>query len=113
RGPNGDGTSPETALPLKWSENQNVAWKCPLPDGTSTPAIWNDAIFATGQDGEKLLAFRIDRDTGKVAWTREVGTGRMPQPIPEARPGFPKRNRLYSLAGPSPTTDGEVVIVHF
>src|SRR2546423_1817444 len=75
RGPNGDGTSPETAVPLKWGETDNVAWKCPLPDGASTPAIWGEAIFATGQDVEKLMLFRIDRDSGKVAWSAEVAAG--------------------------------------
>src|SRR5262245_6031824 len=27
RGPTGDGVSREAALPLKWSERENVAWK--------------------------------------------------------------------------------------
>src|SRR5690349_8731851 len=89
RGPAGDGVSPEARLPLHWGEEQNVAWKLPLPDGDSTPAVWGDAIFATGYDGEKLLAYRIDRDTGKIVWSREVGAGKLPQPIPEARPGYP------------------------
>jgi outer membrane protein assembly factor BamB len=113
RGPNGDGTCPETNLPLKWSETENVAWKCPLPDGASTPVVWGDAVFATAQDGEKLMLFRIDRETGKVAWEKQAASGKLPQPTPQTRPGFPKRHRLYTNAGPSPVTDGEVVVVHF
>src|SRR6478752_2485508 len=113
RGPTGDGVSPEPRLPLHWGEHQNVAWKLPLLDGDSTPAVWGDAVFATGFDGEKLLAYRIDRDTGKIVWSREVGTGKLPQPVPEARPGYPKRHPFFSLAAPSPVTDGEVVVVHF
>jgi outer membrane protein assembly factor BamB len=113
RGPAGDGSYPESNLPLKWSETENVAWKCPLPEGPSTPAIWDNAVFATGQDGDKLMLFRIDRDTGKIGWSSQVGTGHLPQRIPEARPGFPHRNPLYNLAAPSPVTDGEVVVAHF
>jgi outer membrane protein assembly factor BamB len=113
RGPAGDGTCTDPNIPLKWSENENVAWKCPLPDGSATPVIWNDAVFVTAQDGEKLLIYRIDRDSGKVVWSQQVGKGRLPQRIPEARPGFPHYNKLYSLATPSPVTDGEVVVAHF
>ena len=112
RGPAGDGSCPDANLPLKWSETENVAWKCPLPDGASTPVIWDNAVFATGQDREKLMLFRIDRDDGKVVWSQQVGTGRF-QNIPEARRGIPHRNPLYSLAAPSPVTDGEVVVAHF
>src|SRR5215208_6547937 len=98
RGPNGDGACPEAKLPLTWSETENVAWKCPLPDGASTPVVWDDAVFVTGQDGDKLMLFRIDRATGKVAWEKQVATGKLPQPTAQTRPGFPKRNRLYSNA---------------
>ncbi|HEY1378698.1 MAG TPA: PQQ-binding-like beta-propeller repeat protein, partial [Gemmataceae bacterium] len=115
RGPHGDGTCPEPDLPLKWSETANVAWKCPLPDGASTPAIWGDAIFATGQDGEKLMAYRIDRDSGKVAWSRQVGSGTVARRErgnrnPRGRQVF---NDIHNMASPSPVTDGEVVVFHF
>lgn len=113
RGPAGDGHYTGPDLPLKWSETENVAWKCPLPDGASTPVVWNDAVFATGQDGERLMLFRVERDTGKVAWSAQVAAGGPPQQSPDARPGFPKRHRLYSLASPSPVTDGEVVVAHY
>ncbi len=116
RGPAGDGSSPDTNLPLKWSETDNVAWKCPLPEGASTPAVWGDAVFATGQDGEKLMLFRIDRDSGKVAWTSEVGSGMATKSSP--RSGGPRRggqrfHNLHNLATPSPATDGEVVVAHY
>src|SRR5438067_26701 len=75
RGPTGDGIYAGPDLPLKWGETENIAWKCPLPDGASTPVIWDNAIFATGQDGEKLTLLRVDRDAGKVAWSARVGAG--------------------------------------
>ncbi len=116
RGPAGTGISPESGLPLHWSETEHVAWKCPLPEGDSTPVVWGNAVFATGQEGERLLLVRIDRDTGHVVWSREVGTGTMIQDIPKAKRqdrGFQKFHRLHNLASPSPVTDGERVVVHF
>jgi outer membrane protein assembly factor BamB len=111
RGPSGDGVSAETGLPLKWSEKENVAWKCPLPGlGASTPAIWNDAVFVTSQDGEKLLTAKINKTTGKIEWLRQIATGRTPRKAPRGKQKF---HDLQNLASPSPATDGERVIVHF
>jgi hypothetical protein len=54
---------------------------------------------------------RIDKSNGKIIWTREVGTGTATREAPgRSRQKF---HRLHNLASPSPTTDGNVVIVHF
>src|SRR5215472_3500898 len=74
RGPDGNSVSAETGLPLEWSEDKNVVWKCPLPDGASTPAVWGNDVFATAQKGDNLLLFKINKGTGKVEWERKVGT---------------------------------------
>jgi outer membrane protein assembly factor BamB len=112
RGPNGDGISDETGLPVQWSETAGVLWKLPLPGpGASTPAIWGDAVFLTTMQGDKLLALKVSKSKGEIEWSREVGTGTM-------RRGSPKRkehtfHNLHNLASPSPVTDGEVVLFHF
>ena len=112
RGPTGDGVSGETGLPIAWSDKIALRWKTKLPEfGSSTPAIWGEAIFLTSQQSEKLLLLRLDEDSGKIVWTREVGSGTA------AREG-PKRvkqkfNRWHNLASPSPVTDGKHVVVHF
>src|SRR5713226_1456458 len=72
RGPNGDGMSEESGLPLKWDEKTNILWKCPLADGASTPVVWGDAVFVTAQDGDVLLLVKIDKKKGAVAWSRKV-----------------------------------------
>ncbi len=112
RGPAGNSVSAETGLPLTWSEDKGVAWKCPLPgEGASTPAVWGDAIFATCQKGNDLLLVKIDKKSGKIVWERTVGNGvtlGRPKPRGEAPP-----MRLQSLANPSPVTDGRLVFVHF
>jgi outer membrane protein assembly factor BamB len=115
RGPHGDGVCPDSNLPLRWSETENVAWQCTLPDGASTPVIWGDAIFATGEDGDKLMLFRIDRGTGRIVWSSQVGAG---TPVKGSMRGGPRRgnqkfHNLHNFASPSPVTDGDVVVAHF
>ncbi|HUY34577.1 MAG TPA: PQQ-binding-like beta-propeller repeat protein [Pirellulales bacterium] len=112
RGPRGDGTSREQDLPLAWSERHGLAWKVELPEwGTSTPAIWGDAIFVTTQHDDQLLLLRLARDDGALVWTREVGRADTPRQGPPR--GAQKFHELHNNASPSPVTDGELVVVHF
>jgi outer membrane protein assembly factor BamB len=113
RGPAGTGVSGEKDLPIAWNEQRGILWKVPLPgSGTSTPVIWEDAVFVTCHSAEnRLLLVRLDRADGKVIWKQEVGTSE------ETREG-PRRSKLkfhqyYSVASPSPVTDGKTVAVHF
>ena len=47
RGPQQNGHTTETNLPVKWSSG-NVLWKADLPGiGQSSPIIWGDRIFLT------------------------------------------------------------------
>ena len=69
RGPNGNGTSASTNLPLHWSEQQNIKWNIPIHDRAwSSPVIWGDQIWLTTAttNGQELFAVCIARDTGKV-----------------------------------------------
>ncbi len=120
RGPDQNGTSRETGLPLTWSETSGLVWKCGLPSwGNSTPIVWNDAIFLTSHvDDQRLVLLKIDRRSGKVEWTREVGTGTTPRAgslSPKAGDG--RREQKFhadqNLASPSCVTDGEVLVTHF
>jgi hypothetical protein len=48
RGPQLNGTTVETNLPIRWSKSDGVAWTLPLPAWSgSTPIIWADRIFLT------------------------------------------------------------------
>jgi outer membrane protein assembly factor BamB len=112
RGPRGDSTSQEQDLPLVWSERRGLVWKVDLPEwGTSTPAVWDDAIFVTTQVDDQLLLLRLARENGAVVWTREVGRAETPREAP-AR-SVQKFHQLHNNASPSPVTDGELVVVHF
>jgi outer membrane protein assembly factor BamB len=112
RGPEGNSVSLEQNLPLFWSETSGVIWKTELPEwGTSTPAIWGDAIFVTSQQEDKLLLQRLDKKTGKILWTQEVGTTETVRQAEKRT--VQKFHQLHNNASPSPVTDGELVIVHF
>jgi hypothetical protein len=48
RGPNTQGHSAETNLPLKWSATENIAWKTELPgEAWSSPIVWGNHLFVT------------------------------------------------------------------
>lgn len=112
RGPQGNSTSEEQGLPLSWSDNYGLAWKVDLPGwGTSTPAIWDDDLFVTTQDDDKLLVLKLDRKSGQTIWSREVGKAETPRSGPSR--STQKFHELHNNASPSPVTDGEVVVVHF
>jgi outer membrane protein assembly factor BamB len=112
RGPRGDSTSRDSGLPVAWNESAGIVWKTPLPPwGTSTPAIWGDAIFVTTQHEDELLVIRLDAKHGAIQWTQKVGES------PTDRTGKKREkqkfHQLHNLASPSPVTDGKLVVVHF
>jgi outer membrane protein assembly factor BamB len=75
RGPNNDGNSAETKLPIEWSETKNIAWKLPLPPGKtgSTPVIWGDNIFLPTVENKDIVLWCVGTD-GKHRWTTKLGT---------------------------------------
>ncbi len=113
RGPYGTGVSSERQMPVHWSTQQGIVWKRELPAwGTSTPAIWGNAIFVTTHtEDQRLQLLAIHRRTGNVVWTRDVGTGLATREAPKR--SKQKFHKLHNLASPSPVTDGKTVVAHF
>jgi outer membrane protein assembly factor BamB len=112
RGPGGNGLAEEPNLPVQWSDKQGILWKCAIPEwGTSTPIVWDDALFLTTQEKDKLLLLRVAADSGKIVWTRQVGTA------VERRGKAQRRehtfHHLHNMASPSCVTDGKIVVAHF
>lgn len=71
RGPNGSGIASETSNPpIEFSENSNLEWKIEIPEGSSSPAIWEDRIYITGylEDSQELQTICIDRNDGNIIW---------------------------------------------
>ena len=120
RGPDGTGVSQEKDLPIVWHKGRGIEWKTPLPAwGTSTPAIWGDAIFVTSHtENNELLLLKLNKKTGEIDWTRSVGSGEARREERKEKGQGPSRDKqkfhqLHNLASPSPVTDGKTVVVHF
>jgi outer membrane protein assembly factor BamB len=95
RGPNFNGVSDETGLPVEWSTTGNVHWKLDLPGRSgSTPIVWEDQIFLLVTEGESIELWSVDRGSGSPNWTRLLGGGNRPV-------------RKANMSTPSPVTDGE------
>src|SRR5215471_5469156 len=69
RGPDGQGHSDATVLPLAWSESEHIRWKTPIHDkGWSSPVVWDNQVWLTTAtvDGKTLYAMCIDLESGKI-----------------------------------------------
>jgi hypothetical protein len=76
RGPNLNGVSNEKNLPVKWTTEENVSWKVPMPGYSgSTPIIWRDRIFLNVADGDDLSLWCLNKANGEVLWKRPLGSG--------------------------------------
>jgi outer membrane protein assembly factor BamB len=126
RGPGSTGVADDPALPDKWSQTENVAWKTAIPGvGWSSPIIWGDRIFVTSvlssadaeppkkglyfggerkapTDEHRWMVYAVDFKTGNIVWEREASRG---------VPG--QKHLKNSYASETPVTDGERVYVYF
>jgi outer membrane protein assembly factor BamB len=69
RGPTGDGVSKAQGLPIRWSEEEHVAWKTAIHGKAwSSPVIWDAQIWMTTAppDGKQLQVVCVDRDSGRI-----------------------------------------------
>ncbi len=83
RGPEGNGTSPEEGLPVRWSERSNIAWKAPLEGfGVSSPIVVGNRVFLSSQLGRGALRPgnhpTLSRDGG--APEQSLGEGQADKP---------------------------------
>ena len=106
RGPTADGHSDSVGLPLTWSETENVAWKTPIHDrGWSSPVVWATQVWITtaAEDGRKLFAVCVDRDTGKIVHDLRLFDVEEPAQIA----------KLNTYASPTPVIEAGRVYVHY
>ncbi len=78
RGPNHNGTSDETGIPLTWSKTENIAWKTPLPGpGSGASVVFGDKIFlpSFNKATKDVEAYCLDKKTGKILWQKVLGPG--------------------------------------
>lgn len=134
RGPDSQGVSSETNVPLEWSATQNVLWKTPIEGrGQSQPIIWGKHVFLT-----TAVAGEVVPGTSKPVYKEYGDLGRHPDSIDVDRKhafkviavdrdsgkvlwtrtafeGLPSdyRHRKSSFASPTPVTDGKMVYAYF
>ncbi|QDU27144.1 outer membrane biogenesis protein BamB [Anatilimnocola aggregata] len=130
RGPAGQGHAAARDLPTSWSEQENVAWKCPLPGkGWSSPVIAGNEIWLTTaidsplSEAEKaerlkgttnsqpllvsgklsLRALGVDRSSGKLLHDIEL----LVEPSPQGT------HATNSFASPTPVIEAGKLYCHF
>jgi outer membrane protein assembly factor BamB len=125
----GRGISIEKNLPLKWSEDEGVSWKTPIPGaGHSSPIVWGNRVFVTTAAAEdpNVETFRggvylggdrqkpdeseyaysvicLDADNGNVLWSKAVA---------RQSPRTPRHTK-NTYASETPVTDGNIVFASF
>jgi outer membrane protein assembly factor BamB len=106
RGPNGQGRSAQTGLPVKWSEDSGVVWKVAVEGlGWSSPVIDGNKIWFTTatRKGHSLRVVCARCDTGKIERDLEVFAPTNPVSV----------NAKNIYASPSPVVEAGRVYVHF
>lgn len=105
RGPQGDGLSTESGVPVRLDSN-TVTWSVPLPGrGLSSPLILGDKVFLTASSGARqdrlhVLCFRLS--DGGLLWERQFwATGRT------------MTHEKIGGATPTPASDGKAVYAIF
>lgn len=106
RGPNGNGHTTATNLPLDWGESRNVAWKTAIHDrGWSSPVLWGNQVWLTTatRDGHRLFAVCVDKDTGKIVHDLHVFDVEDPMRITDEN----------TYATPTPVIEEGRVFIHY
>lgn len=106
RGPEANGHSDCTGLPLTWSETENVAWKTAIHDrGWSSPVVWGNQVWLTTatEDGHRLYAVGVDRETGRIVHDVKVFDVEKPEPVAA----------INNYASPTPAIEDGRVYVHY
>ncbi len=87
---------------------KNTIYRVAVPaSGQSSPIIWGDRIYLTGEDG-RVMAF--DRPTGKLLWNTQLKAPAASEPEGEDKPTV---GADAGWAAPTPATDGDRVVATF
>jgi len=106
RGPSRDGHAPPSAVPLRWSEKDNVRWKTPISGiAWSSPVVWDGQVWVTTASvkGHELGVVAVDASTGKKLHERVLIKNKKPE----------AKHDLNSYASPTAAIEEGRVYVHF
>ena len=94
------------ALPLEWSDQNNVSWSVATPGyGQSSPVVWDGLAFITstaGKHKEELHLIAVNTAAGSIAWKRTLGPA---QQIEDSN--------MVSKAAPTAAVDANHVYAFF
>jgi outer membrane protein assembly factor BamB len=105
RGPDGNGIAPGSASPPVTLDENNLAWKAPIPGrGHSAAMIVGDRVFLTTADegAQTQSVLCLARKDGGLLWIKQLHEG-----------GFDHNNNKNSFASSSVASDGRRVFVSF
>ncbi len=110
RGATGDGVSAESNLPTQWSKGKGVAWSTELPGrANSSPAVTANRIDLTTQKSDSSLwVISIDRKSGKILKSTNVGSGKL-----AAKGPANLYAHRHNAATPTPAADDKNVYAFF
>ena len=113
RGPNGDGISTATDLPVEFDESRLVRWKTAIQDsGWSSPVLWGNQIWLTTGSNKKkeLRAICVDVKNGQITKNIKVFDMIKRTVDPAYKYDSP---HLNSPATPTPVVEESCVFVSF
>ena len=113
RGPDGNGHSTATGVPVEWSDTLNVTWKQAISgEGWSSPVVSEGTIFLTaavpveGGSGDRSLQLLwLSAATGEQLGSVEI--------FRQDGATAPRIHPKNSHASPTPLIEGDRVYVHF
>jgi outer membrane protein assembly factor BamB len=106
RGASGQGIAESAALPLRWSETNNVRWKTPIHGRAwSSPVVDEQRIWVTtaSEDGQQLGVISVELATGKILHDQKL--------FDVPNPQFAHKFNTYG--SPTPVLEGNRVYVTF
>ena len=110
RGEGSRGIAGGTGYPKEWNgaDGKNIKWKIPIPmHGKSSPVIWGDKLFLTGENGKDFEVYCIDKNKGEILWT---GSG---SDFPGASAEIPEGDAEAGMSVPTPAVCEEGVFAIF
>ncbi len=100
----------ENGYPVSWDGNSGdgIKWKIKVNShGYSSPVIWDDKLFLTGEKGGSLEIMCYNKNNGELLWTSSASgiSGEPDTP--------PQTSEDTGLAAPTAATNGKVVCAIF
>src|SRR5580765_8932818 len=68
RGPHANGVAEKEKPPIWFNQSSNLLWKIDLLPGHSSPVVWEDRLFVTGEEANKLTTICINPSSGRTLW---------------------------------------------